>query len=155
MLRDFVFAAMAFLQPDVDHTELGTAIASVVSAEAPLFTDDDSRERTASLVVAVAFRESSLRLDAVGDQGRSVCAMQIWGGPRSLLSDADACIRTGLAMLRTSFRTCPKAPIAWYAAGGPNACAIPRAIRISNDRLALARRVHAAATRVLLEASST
>lgn len=137
----FVLAAMAALQPNVDHAELSQAIATVVDAERPLFRDDVDRRRTAALVVAVAFRESSFVANAVGDHGRSFCAFQIHrssGGSPALLDDPEACVRTGVAMLRTSLRVCPSHPIAWYARG-PRGCAMPRAQRISRDRVALAR----------------
>ena len=139
----FVLAAMTVLAPGRDHAELGAAIAKVVDAERPLFRDDADRRRTAALVVAVAFRESSLRADVVGDHGRSFCAMQIHrssGGSPALLEDAEACSRTGVAMLRASSRVCSAHPVAWYAAG-PRGCASPRAQRISRDRVALARRL--------------
>lgn len=109
-----------------------------------LFKDDDDRRRTVSLLVAVAFRESSLRNDAVGDHGQSFCAFQIHrtnGGGKALTEDAEACVRKALGMLRASIRICPRAPIAWYAAGGTGACTNERAIRISNDRMVVARRL--------------
>jgi hypothetical protein len=139
----WVLAAMALLAPDRDHHELASAIASVVDAEPPLFRGDAERRRTAAVVVAVAFRESSFRLDAVGDHGRSFCAMQIHrssGGSAALLEDADACVRKGLSMLRASVRVCPSAPIAWYAEG-PDGCSSARAQRISRDRMAIAHRL--------------
>lgn len=132
-----VLAAMLALAPGRDHTELAGAVARVVESERPLFAGADGQRRTAALLVAVAFRESSLRNDAVGDGGRSVCAMQIYGGPRALLTDPEACVRRGLALLRDSMRWCPTAPVAIYAAG-PNGCASETARRISRDRMALA-----------------
>lgn len=144
MILALVLAMMATLAPGRDHAELGGAIARAVDAGAPLFRDDGDKTKTAALLVAVAYRESSLTLGAIGDKGRSFCAFQIHrtsGGGAALLTDADACVAKGLAMLRESVRVCPKAPIAWYAAGGTGACADARAIRISNDRMALARRL--------------
>jgi hypothetical protein len=90
--------------------------------------------------VAVAFRESRFRLDAVGDGGRSVCAMQIFGGSRELLSDGEACIREGLQRLRISARACHAHPVAVYAEG-PRGCGSPRAKRVSADRVAIAKRL--------------
>lgn len=136
-----VIAMMLSLAPGRDHSELGGAIARVVEAEPAIFKDDASKVKTAALVVAVAFRESSFVNSAIGDQGHSVCAMQIYDGPKALLADADACVRRGLAMLRESARVCPKAPVAWYAVGGAGPCSNARAIRISNDRMAIAKRL--------------
>lgn len=136
----FVLAAMATLAPGRDHGELGGAIARVVESERPLFEKDVDRRRTAALLVAVAFRESTFVADAVGDGGKSFCALQIHrssGGTPELLTDPDACVRKGLSMLRTSIKICPKSPIAWYASG-PNGCVSARAQRISRDRMAIA-----------------
>ncbi len=94
-------------------------------------------ETEAAIITAVAFRESSLIADAVGDGGHAMCAMQIYGGSRALLDDPIACVAKGAAMLRDSRRVDHAHPIAFYARG-------PRyksteAQRISNDRMALAR----------------
>jgi len=147
-LLAFTLAAMGVLAPQRDHTVLATAIAARVDAELPLFADDEDKRRTAAWLVAVAYRESSLRLDAVGDRGRSFCAFQIHassGGTKALLTDADACVGTAFAMLRTSARLCKSFPLAWYAHGGnaAAACASPRAQRLSRDRMNLARRIAA------------
>ena len=139
----FVLAAAQLLAPGRDHTVLATAIATRVDAEAPLFQADTDKRKTAAWLVAVAFRESSLRLDAVGDHGHSVCAFQIYGGAQALLTDADRCVSVAFYMLRTSMRYCPAFPLAWYAAGGDaaKACASPQAQRLSRDRSALASRL--------------
>jgi hypothetical protein len=136
----FVLAAMTHLAPNRDHAELANAIARVVDAERPLFTNDADHRRTAAVVVAVAFRESTFVANALGDHGRSFCALQIHsssGGTPALLSDTDSCIRAGLSMLRTSMRVCAAHPIAWYASG-PQGCVNARAQRISRDRMAIA-----------------
>lgn len=136
----FVLAAMTQLSPGRDHTELGGAIARVVEADRPLFENDADRRRTAALLVAVAFRESTFHSAAVGDHGNSFCAFQIHrsaGGTPALLEDTDACVRSGLALLRTSLRVCPTHPVAWYASG-PVGCTNDRAQRISRDRMNLA-----------------
>ena len=146
MVLEFVIAAMTALQPGVDHTVLANAISSRVAAELPLFRNDVDRRRTAALLVAIAFRESSLRLDAVGDKGQSLCAFQIGrtsGGTTAMLTDANLCVGAAFAILRTSIRLCPAFPVAWYAAGGDaaKACASVPAQRISRDRMALAARL--------------
>jgi hypothetical protein len=140
----FVLWAMSSLAPGRDHAPLATAIAARVLAEPPLFRDDESKLRTAAYLVAIAFRESSLTVDIVGDHGRSFCAFQIHassGGTAALQTDPDACVATAFAMLRTSMRVCPSAPLAWYAEGGANACSSVRAQRISRDRMAIAARL--------------
>lgn len=151
----FVLAGASYLDPQHEHTVIAEAVARVVEADRPLFADDESRERTASLVLAVAFREGSLGTHVEGDFRRgkptSWCTMQIHassGGTPALNDDPVACIRKGLSMLRTSLRVCPSAPVAWYAEG-PRGCSSTRARRISRDRMALAHRVHATAAAAL------
>ncbi len=111
---------------DVDALAWAVAVNAVDKEEAAVFT-------------SVAFRESSLVADAVGDHGHSVCAMQIYDGPKSLLEDPIACVRYGAQMLRASRRVDPANPIAFYARG-------PRwkseeARRLSRDRMAIAKRL--------------
>lgn len=139
-LTAWTLAAMAALAPGRDHEVLGTAIARAAEAAPPLYANDDDRHRTVALLVAVAYRESTLVPDVVGDKGQSYCAFQIHrssGGSEELLRDTDACARKGLAMLRQSIRTCREHPIAWYASG-PTGCSNARAQRISRDRTSLA-----------------
>ncbi len=138
----FILAAMNSLAPGRDHTELGGAIARVVLDGKPLFAGDETRIRSAAFLIAVAMRESSLKNDAVGDNGHSVCAMQIYDGPRSYLTDADACVRRGVEMIRESFAACRSLPIeerlALYARGK---CDSAEGRRLSRDRFALAARI--------------
>lgn len=138
MIREFVVAAMAALAPDRDHAALGDAIVQVVEEERPLFAGDADKLRTASLLVAVAFRESSFRMDAVS-KTNDHCAFQVHLRP-DLALDPVACTRTAVTMLRESLRACPSHPVAFYASG-PGACMNARAMRISNDRVALAKRL--------------
>lgn len=155
----FVLAAMGSVAPQSDHTELAAAIARVVD-EQPEARSDRGRQQLAALVVAVAFREGSLRTRVEGDfdgrgRPRSFCTMQIHrsvGGSPALNDDPELCVRTGLELLRQSKRVCPSHPIAFYAAG-PRGCASPRARRISNDRVALAKRIEAAAREALAAAA--
>ena len=153
----FVLAAMQSLIPNGDHAELGGAIAERVDAEAPLFSDDADRRKTASYLAAIAYRESALRLDAVGDKGTSYCAFQLHrssGGTRAMLTDARACVGHAFGMLRTSMRACPAHPLAIYAEG-PRGCSSPRAQRISRDRLAIAARLRARVLVTATEASES
>lgn len=150
----WVLAASATLAPHREHDLLAHAIAEVAESEPPLFRDDDDRRKTAAFLVAVAFRESSLRADAVGDHvGKaptSFCAFQIhlpWGKKtgegftaEELTRDPVKCVTAAHHLLRASFRACKEHPLAWYAAG-PSGCSSPRAQRISRDRVALAARL--------------
>jgi hypothetical protein len=134
---------MTFVSPSADpiarHGRLATAIVTVAWEEAPLFKGDTDRVRTVALLVAIAFRESSLQHDAVGDGGRSKCAFQIHGGDDALLDDTEACVRKGVSMLRESIRVDRSEPVAFYARG-------PRfesdeARSLSRDRVRLSQRL--------------
>lgn len=153
-LLAWVLAATQALAPGRSHERLAEAIASRVESEAPLFKDDEDKKKTASFLVAIAFRESSLKADVTGDMvaGRptSFCAYQIhlpfgaktaegWTG-QQLIDDPHKCVTTAMNMLRQSFRSCPAHPLAWYAEG-PRGCQSERAQRISRDRLAIAQRL--------------
>lgn len=96
-------------------------------------------------LAAIAYRESTYRLDAVGDHGSSFCAFQIhlprgartrdgFRGP-DLLEDAHACTREALRQLRASLRVCKALPeserMALYARGS---CASERGRKLSRDR---------------------
>ena len=95
-------------------------------------------KKTAALVVAVAFRESTFDMKAKS-KTNDHCAMQINRRP-DLAEDPSACVRVGVTMLRESMRACPGHPIAFYAEG-PRGCASTRAQNISRDRMALAARL--------------
>lgn len=137
----FALAAMGMLVPRVDHTTLAMSIAGVVESEEPLFRDDADKLRTTSFLVAVAFRESSFRLDAVGDGGRALCAFQLWAAPRAVLSDAVLCTRIAFERLRESIRACGPSNLLGIYAAGPHGCSMPVAKRISRDRQAIAARL--------------
>ncbi len=134
----FILAAMSSLSPGREHIENATAIAGVVLDEPPLFRDDVSRLKTAALVVAIAFRESSFR-NEVKSKTNDHCMMQVNRRP-DLAEDPAKCVRVAMTMLRESMRMCPDHPIAFYASG-PGACSNERAKRISNDRMAIAKRL--------------
>ncbi len=133
-----ILAWMSSLAPGRDHAANATAIASVILAERPLFADDEDRRKTAAFVVAIAFRESSFHNDAKS-KTNDHCLLQVNGRP-DLAEDPAKCVRVAMSMLRESFRMCPEHPLSFYAEG-PRGCTSERAKRISNDRLALAKRL--------------
>lgn len=131
----FILACMGSLAPGRSHMNLALATAHVVLEEQPLFKNDETRVKTAALIVAIEFRESSLRNDVVS-KTNDFCAMQINRRP-DLVDDPEQCVRVGITMLRESMRMCPEHPVAFYASG-PGACTNDRAQRISRDRMAIA-----------------
>ena len=140
----FILGSMMSLAPAREHIELATIVARVVLDEPPLFRGDDSRQRTAALVTAIAFRESSFR-HGVKSKTNDHCEMQINNRP-DLADDTEKCIRVAMTMLRESMRMCPNHPISFYAEG-PGGCESTRAQRISRDRMLLAKRLVDAAAR--------
>lgn len=129
--------------PVFRHGRLATAIASVLDRKGPLLRDDADRRKTAALLVAIAYRESTLDVAAVGDNGRSFCAFQIHdsnGGTGALCDSAEACVERAYDTLKVSMRYDPQHPIAFYARG-PKGFASVEAQRISNDRMALAKKL--------------
>ena len=154
VLLAWVTAASALLAPAHPNDQLAEAIAARAESEAPLFKGDDDRRRTSAFLVAIAFRESSLQANAVGDhvagKPTSFCAFQIhlpfgakttegWTGP-DLAQDPEKCVTIALRMIRQSTQMCPAHPLAFYASG-PSGCENARAQRISRDRLAIAQRL--------------
>lgn len=140
-LAAFVAFATAVLAPSRDTSVARDAIVRVASEEAPLFEDDGERLKTGAWLVAIAYRESSLRNDAVGDNGRARCLFQLWAAPTEVLTDAELCTRIAMARLRESARACGKKNLLGVFAAGPHGCTSEAAKRISNDRLWLARRL--------------
>jgi hypothetical protein len=150
----WVVAASTLLAPARQHSSLAEAIATRAAAEPPLFKGDEDRHRTSALLVAIAFRESSLNAAAVGDsvagKPTSFCAFQLhlpfgaktaegWTS-EDLLEDPEKCVTAAMHLLRDSMRACPSSPIAVYASG-PSGCESTRAQWISRDRLAVAQRL--------------
>lgn len=123
-LLPFVLHAMAFLSPHA-NLELAHVIAWTAASEAPLYQVDASGERTAAALVATARDESSFRLSALGDGGKSYGPFQIFG--RNLSIDAGA--REALRQLRVSLAMC--GDFTAYLAGR---CDVPRAQTLAHHR---------------------
>jgi hypothetical protein len=131
-----------------DKTAAAIARASDAS---PLFGGDHGGERTAALVVSVAWFEGRLNPRAEGDrtckrydgerciergEPTSFCTMQIaesnfpaLGVTREIVQGSiDSCIDAGLRMMKSSFSVCRAKPLEhrldWYATGGEG-CVAP------------------------------
>ena len=132
MSPDAIIIAMAMRS--LAWTSDTDALAAAIAAEAQTWDE-------VTWAVGVTFRESSNRLNILGDQGRARCAMQLHRAPREVLTDARLCVRIGLQRLRASRELCPSAPLAAYA-GAP--CGSSHADRISRDRWRVGARAIAA-----------
>jgi len=129
-------------QPILRHGALATSITTALHDEGALFAGDADLHRSAALMVAIAFRESSLDTRQVGDHGTSFGAFQLHassGGTAALLDDPQAQALTAHRMLRASMRVDRAHPVAQYARG-PRWASL-EAQRLSNDRMALAKRL--------------
>lgn len=140
-LEAFILAAMTSLAPARHHDDAAAAVAQVVFEERPLIADDDEKIKTAALLISVAFRESSLRNNAIGDKGRALCMFQLWHAPRAVLTDITLCTRIAISRIRDSIRACGLQNALGTYAVGPGGCRSAHAQRISRDRVALAKRL--------------
>ena len=143
----FVLAAFAALGVTSPDLPLVSAIAA--EAHARPFVGD-SEERTAAVLVAIAFRESGGRVDVTGDHGSSFCAFQIYLGASptaegwlgaDLNADAAKCTTVAARLARMSWRRCREFPegerLAAYARG---TCDSVRGQALSRDRMFLAQK---------------
>jgi hypothetical protein len=81
------------------------------SENEPLFpVDEKGEERTATLLVALAWYESRLKPSAVSKNGRSYCLYQVdksyFPDPKQALVDQDLCTRKAMEILRRSLQVC-------------------------------------------------
>lgn len=150
---DWVLALMLRAEPAAasspwrsTYKKTAAAFARAATAR-PLFSGADGADRTAALLVSVAWFESRFQQNAEGDheivngkkdlsKPNSFCAMQIgksnFAGlgvtAEALLSDIDLCVDTGLRLMHVSFGVCRAAPLEHrldhYATGGEG-CRVP------------------------------
>lgn len=121
-----VGAMIAWMPPqrDADRVRYESIAKDMVAVaydpnEAPVFTGDAGRAKTALLMASIASLESGYRADVddgrtTGDHGQSFCLMQVrvvgktaegWTG-RDLVSDRKKCFRAALKRIRISFEWC-------------------------------------------------
>lgn len=143
----WILVLMVALQPEAPWiaTYTGTARAIAEAAERePIFDGDDGPERTAALLVALAWFESRFQADAIGDASQSFGLYQIsrvHAPALELVEPIDATTHA-LRLLRQSMAICAKRPmverLGWYAAGGPGC---DHAHDKSRHRMQLAQRL--------------
>ncbi len=133
----WVLQLMLVVQPRAPWLETYPETAAAIAAaseEEPLFSGKKGAEKTAALLVSVAWFEGAFRPDAEGDhragKPTSFCAMQVnqsnfaaLGTTREeLLRNVRACVRAGLRMMRISFGVCRRETLEHrldhYASGG-------------------------------------
>lgn len=144
MLAAWILSLMVTLQPEAPwkdtYPATAAAIDQVVEEQPSLFTDDhEGRAKTASLLVALAWSESSFKPNAVGKRGvRGLYQI----GAKGDLSDPLKASRLALEMMRESFRLCSARKVeerlAVYAAGGTS-CKDPPADALNKSRFRVAK----------------
>lgn len=130
------------LAPTTSEAELLNRFALGQAAQ-----DAGATMHEARWLAAVAYRESTYRMSAVGKLGER-CAYQVHlpGATRAhdgstlaqVAASVDLCTAEALYQFRASSRACPAYPLAIYA-GGPKGCTMGSAQRISRDRERLAK----------------
>jgi hypothetical protein len=125
MLTAWILSLMIALQPTAPWSDTyaatARAIDQVVQEQPSLFTDDlEGRQKTAAVLVSIAWFESTFKPNAVGGGGRFRGLYQVGG--RGDQSDPVVASRIALTLVRESFRLCAARPaeerLAYYAAGG-------------------------------------
>jgi len=113
------------------------------ASEVPVFQGSWAVERTLALDVAVAFFESTFRVDAVGDHGAAKSLYQVHG---AMPEDAHAATVEANRLMLQSFKACRALPLeerlAWYASGGADGCSSEAGRRASRHRVSLALRLY-------------
>jgi hypothetical protein len=129
---------MILLQPNApwkdSYETTAQAITKAVAQELPLFSGERGRERTAALLVSLAWFESRFNKNAVGDHGAAHGLYQ--QHDHGTLEDPFEASVVAIQQMRASSRICKSRPIeemlGWYAAGG-NDC--NRGLRESRHRV--------------------
>lgn len=126
----WVVGLMVALEPSAPwrgtYEKTAEAIARVAESE-PLF-EDKGEERTAALLVAVAWYESRLKPNAVSGNGQWLCLYQVdkrhLADPQKALTDPEVCTRAAVKILRASLKRCARSPsnerLAFFMSGACN-----------------------------------
>lgn len=113
----WVVGLMVALEPSSPwrgtYEKSAEAIARVAESE-PVF-DDHGEERTAALLVAIAWYESRLKPTARSKDGQFVCLYQVdkrnLADPQKALDDPEVCTRAAIKIIRASLQQCAKKPL--------------------------------------------
>lgn len=119
-----VLAMLRYLAQGTDaYHEIADSVASAANAD-PLFEREDGAERSATQLVAIAWKESGFASNAVGDQGRSfglyAIMASVWKVDANTLLSPRSSSPIALALVKRSHRQCAHRPwgerLTWYAA---------------------------------------
>ena len=112
----WVVSLMVALEPSAPwrdtYEKSAEAIARVAQSD-PLF-GERSEERTAALLVAIAWYESRLRPTAKSKDGQFLCLYQLHRGhlpdPQRALDEPEVCTRAAIKIIRASLQQCAARP---------------------------------------------
>jgi hypothetical protein len=92
------------------YEKTAEAIARASETESLYLGEEDGEERTATVLVALAWYESRFKPNARSADGRSYCLYQVdksyLPDPQKALDDPETCTRAALKILRQSLRLC-------------------------------------------------
>lgn len=115
----WVVSLLAALEPaapwQATYEKTAEAIARVSESDPLWSADDKGEERTASLLVSIAWYESRLKPSAKSSNGRWYCLYQIdksylGPNPEKALTDQELCTRTAIKIIRKSMTLCAARP---------------------------------------------
>lgn len=120
----WIISMMVLLQPSApwkdSYESTAIAITQAVSQETPLFDGIHGRERTATLLVSLAWFESRFDTKALGDHGQAHGLYQ--QHDHGVLDEPFMATIIAIQQIRISSRICKSKPLeemlGWYAAGG-------------------------------------
>jgi hypothetical protein len=110
----WVVSLLAALEPSAPwsdtYEKTAEAIARVAESDPLYAVEDQGEERTASILVALAWYESRLKPTAKSKNGQWYCLYQVHKSylsePEKALTDPEACTRAAMKILKRSFQTC-------------------------------------------------
>jgi hypothetical protein len=113
----WVVSLLVALQPQAPwrptYEKTAEAIAKAAESD-PVFDTDHGDEKTAALLVAIAYHESRFKPDAKSANGQYYCLYQIdkrhLAEPDKALSDPEVCTLAALKIVRDSLAKCSKHP---------------------------------------------
>ena len=123
----WVLGLMTALEPTAPWRDSyeATAIAIAKASEAEPLFGAESEERTAALLVAIAWYESRLKPDAKSADGQFMCLFQVdkryFEAPETPLTDQAVCTQRAVSIIKKSLAKCSASPqderLAAFASG--------------------------------------
>lgn len=110
----WVVSLLAALEPEAPwsdtYAKTAEAIARVAESDPLYAVEDKGEERTATILVALAWYESRLKPNAKSKNGQWYCLYQVHKSylaePEKALNDPEACTRAAVKILKRSVQTC-------------------------------------------------